>query len=103
MEIQLNSGVVLQHAEAYRGLAAQELLLRVDAHVEMIEKKIIIGAIWTILAAQYVSARRASLCLRACRSFLHRGWADELRRFWRTLGRKRRRASKQQCYQNHRS
>ena len=47
-------GVVLQHPEADGVLAANRLLLGIDADVEVVEEQIVVGAVGTPGAAQDV-------------------------------------------------
>ena len=61
VEIELNARVVLQHLEADRVLAADRLLLRIDADVEVVVQQIVVGAISAVFAAQDVGARRRFL------------------------------------------
>ena len=58
VQIELDARVVLQHLEANRVLAAEELLLRIDADVEVVGEQVVVGAIAPVLAAQDVRARR---------------------------------------------
>ncbi len=54
MQVELNARAVLEHLEADGDLSADELLLRVDADIQMIEEQIVVGAIRAVLAAQDV-------------------------------------------------
>ena len=58
VQIELNARVVLQHPEADAVLAGDELLLGIDADVEVIGEQIVVGAIPPVFAAQDVGARR---------------------------------------------
>jgi len=57
-QVELDAGVVAEHLEADGVLATNELLLRIDADVEVVEEKIVVGAIAAVLAAQDVGPRR---------------------------------------------
>ena len=58
VQIELDARVVLEHLEADRVLAADRLLVRIDADVEVVEEQIVVRAIAAVLAAQDVGARR---------------------------------------------
>ena len=58
VQIELDPRAVLEHPEPDGVLPADELLLRVDAHVEMVREQIVIGAIRSVLAAQNIGPRR---------------------------------------------
>ena len=60
VEIDLNPGVVLQHPETDAVLAADQLLRRVDADVEVVVAEIVVGAIAAVLATKDVGAARRS-------------------------------------------
>src|ERR1039457_3196799 len=57
MQVELDARVVLKHLEAEGVLAADELLFRVDADVEMVEEQIVVGAMRPVLAAEDVGVR----------------------------------------------
>ena len=67
VEIELDARVVLQHPEADRVLAADELFLRIDAHIEVVGEQVIVRAIAAVLAAQDIGARDRPRRLRALR------------------------------------
>src|SRR6266545_7234346 len=56
VQVDLNAAVVLQHPKPDGVLAAQELLRGVDADVQVIGEKVIVGAVAAVLAAQDVGA-----------------------------------------------
>ena len=58
MQVELDAVVVLEHLETNGVLAADRFLFRIDAHVEMVVKQIVVGAIPAIFAAQNVGLRR---------------------------------------------
>ena len=58
LQVELDARAVLQHLEADGVLAADELFLRVDADVEMVEEQIVVGAIGSVGAAQEIGVRR---------------------------------------------
>ena len=58
IEIHLDACVVLQHPEADRVLAADELLDGIDADVEVVGEQVVVGAVRAVLAAQHISAGR---------------------------------------------
>ena len=58
MQIELDAPAVLEHPEADGVLALKELLLRVDAHIEVIKQQVVIGAIRSVPTAQNVGSRR---------------------------------------------
>ena len=57
----------LQHLEADRVLAADRLLLRIDADVEVVVEQVVVRAVAAVFAAQDVRARRRGRCLRCVR------------------------------------
>src|ERR1019366_10235177 len=57
MQVELDARAVLEHLEADGVLAADELLLGIDADVEMVEEQVVVGAIRPVLAAQDVGVR----------------------------------------------
>ncbi len=57
VEVELDARAVLEHLEADGVFAAEELLFRVDADVEMIEEQIVVGAIRAVFAAEDVGVR----------------------------------------------
>ena len=54
-QIQLNSLSVLQHLEADQILSTEILLLRIDAHVEVVIKQVVVGAIRAIGSAKNIA------------------------------------------------
>src|SRR5262245_65457803 len=64
MQVELDAVVVLEHLEANGVLAAEGLLFRIDAHVEVVVEQIVVGAMPAILAAQEVRLRRGGRRLR---------------------------------------
>ncbi len=67
MQIELDARAVLQHLEANGVLAADDLLLRIDADIEMVGEQIVVDAVRPIRAAQNVRARHgAALAPAAC-------------------------------------
>ncbi len=79
VEIDLNPRIVLQHPEADGILAAQELLVRIDPHVEVVGQQIVVGAIAAVLTAQDIGARWVSW-LRSRRRLPGRRWCCRRRR-----------------------
>jgi hypothetical protein len=45
IEVDLDARTVLEHAEANGILAAQELLVGIDPHIEMVVEQLVVGAI----------------------------------------------------------
>src|SRR5271156_2108438 len=68
VQVELDARVVLEYLEANGIFSPDELLLWIDAHIQMVEEQIVVGAILAVSSAQNVSPRR-------------RGWS--LRRLWR--------------------
>ena len=64
VQVELDARVVLQHLEPDGVLAAEELLVRIDADVEVIGQQVIVRSVATVLAAQDVRARRCGRHLR---------------------------------------
>ena len=58
VQIELDAPAVLQHLEADGVFSPEELLLRVDADIEVVKQQIIIGAIGSVGAAQNVALCR---------------------------------------------
>src|SRR5262249_32040681 len=57
-QIELDATVIPEHAEANRVLSLNGFLSRIDADVEVVIKKIVVGAIRSVSAAQHFEARR---------------------------------------------
>ncbi len=58
VEVELDAGVVLEHLEADRVLAADALLVRIDADVEVVGQQVVVGAIQA--RSRRAGCRRAS-------------------------------------------
>ncbi len=59
IELELDARAVLQHLEADGVCSADELLVGIDAEIEMVEEQIVVGAIGAVRAAEKVTARLA--------------------------------------------
>ena len=79
-QVELDARVVLQHPEADRVLAADELLLRIDADVEVVGEQVVVGAVRAVArraacrpsSARAGGGRRDRLRLRLHLVFLRR-------------------------------
>lgn len=74
-QIKLNTRVVLEHLEADRVLAADELLFGIDADIEVVIKQIVVGTIRPISTAQNIGVRRLGVAMNAMRG----GWLLRVR------------------------
>jgi hypothetical protein len=73
VEVELNPRVVFEHAEADRVLAADKLLLRIDANIKMVKKQIVVGPVPPVLPAQDVGVRWCRGCWRRAGALLRLG------------------------------
>ena len=64
MQVELDARAVLKHPEADGVLAAEELLVGIDADIEVVVEQIVVGAIRPLAAAQNVVASRNRFTLR---------------------------------------
>src|SRR5581483_762710 len=64
IQVELDSRVVLQHLEADRVLACDELLRRIDSYIEVIKKHIVVCAISSVSSAQNVRRGRLIVAVR---------------------------------------
>ena len=58
MQIQLDAPAVPEHPETDGVFALKELLLRVDANIQVVKQQVVIGPIGPIGAAQDIAPRR---------------------------------------------
>ena len=56
-EIKLDTSIILEHLEADGVLPGDHLLFRVDAHVQMVEEQIVVGAIPAVFATEDIGLR----------------------------------------------
>ena|ERR1700691_3602360 len=63
-QVELDPRVILEHFEPDRVLPADELFLRIDANVEVVEQQVVVGAIWPVSTAQDVSSGRLTMVAR---------------------------------------
>ena len=56
-QVDLDARAVFQHAEADGVLAADELLVGIDANVKVVVEQVVVGAEGSVCAAQHIGAR----------------------------------------------
>ncbi len=61
VEIELDPGVISEHAETYRVLSADDMTLGIHADVQVIGDQIVVGTVAPVLAPQNVRPRGRSL------------------------------------------
>ena len=66
-QIDLHPRVVVEHPEADRVPAADELPIGIDANVEVVGQEVVVGAVAAVLASQNVGAGRCRRRLRGLR------------------------------------
>ena len=76
-QVELDARAVLEHPEADRVLAAETLLVGIDANVQVVIEQVVVGAVRSVRAAQHVIARgdgRPRIVRPHARLLLSRGW-----------------------------
>jgi hypothetical protein len=48
VQIESDARAVLYHLESDRDLPAEELLLGIDANIEIVEQQVVVGAVWAV-------------------------------------------------------